>query len=230
MYLSNTKARKLFSIESIQRFLKTGIIWTALLILIPQQGWSQVPADSVKSSYDSLQDARTERLEWRTGRQLEQLERARELSQSALDSMELMIGNLRQQAVDREVESQVLSEKLSLLGEELERTSESSRRYRKQLHQTLWITGSVLLALLVASFLIVFLYGVNTRHLLKRFRWKQKQVRKQLSAEISSQEELFLDALSQQYLQVKGELKTHRKKLRKEIPKIIQKMKIRKRK
>jgi len=154
-------------------------------------------------------------LEWYTGRQLRQLEGIQDQAWASIDSIERLVTGLQHQLISQEEDNQLLSERLTMLMGELESTRESTFRYRKQLHQTLWISGSVLLFLILAGFIYLLLYEVNTRQLLERFRIKQKRVRKQLSSEISNQEELLLDALSRQYHTVRQELKAQRKKVRK---------------
>ena len=197
----------------MDQFLRPGVFCMVFLISSLPRSAGQ---DSI-TAYDSLQDARVERLEWNTGKQLRQLQGIQDQAVASIDSLERFITGLQHQLISLEEDNQLMSERLSLLMGELESTRASTFRYRKQLHQTLWISGSVLLFLILASFIYLLLYEVNTRQLLERYRLKQKRVRQQLSSEVKSQEKQLLDALSQQYREVKQELKAQRKKVRKAV-------------
>ena len=161
--------------------LNTGLAWMAVLCLIPLLSWSQVPEDSLKENRDSIQDARMDRMERRTERRLDQVEGDQETFDGSIDSIGVILDSFRHHLEWLDLEEQSQSEKLLLLGEELEATRESSRIYLERLKVILWISGIVILVMLSASFVILLIYGLKTRHLLYRLRWKQKQIRKELT-------------------------------------------------
>ena len=179
-----------------------------------------------------------ERMEWRTDRRLDRVEEYQEALDGSMDSVGIIIDNIRHHLQRLDLEKQSQSEKLLLLGEELEATRESSRDYREKLKVTLWISGIIILVLLSSSFLMLLWYGLKTRHLLDRLQWKQKQFRKEFTGELSYQEELFLRALSVQDKKIRNKLnaakkaarKMARKTSRKTVVEALRKFKLKKRK
>lgn len=222
--------------------MKLLILWMGIFLLVPRPASGQAAGDSVRLDYDSIQDARMDRMDWRTDRRFERIEGDQDLLGGSVDTMGIILDSFRHHLERLDVEKQSQSEKLLLLGEELEATRESSRIYQEKLKVTLWISGMIILVLLSASFLVLLLYGLKTRQLLDRFRWKQKQIRKDLSGQIETQEELFLRALSVQDQKLRAELRTQksavkkaarkmaRKTSRKTVMEAIRKFKLKKRK
>jgi hypothetical protein len=220
--LTNIQNGELFSRAMIRQAQKTGIQsgadlcrihllpWPAILVpllqvalaMISIPAWSQFGADSSRAGYDSIQDARMERMEWRTNRRFNLLEEVLKGDREALDSMGLAMKSLRQQLEHLGQQGQVRSEKLSMLEEELESSRRAAQQYRDSLRRFLWISGMLIVLLIGLSFLILLLFGMKTRHLVERLRWKQKQVNRELA----------------------GELKAHRKNTKRTIKKALQKL------
>ena len=113
-------------------------------------------------NYDSIQDVRTNQLERRVDRRLDQIEGEQVEAVESLDSMGLILEDLLNHLEHLEQDRQLQSERLSLLQDEIEHSRESSQEYRKGLQRILWIVGSVLLILLVASFLVLLLFSLKT--------------------------------------------------------------------
>jgi hypothetical protein len=179
-------------------------------------------ADSVQAVRDSLQDARMdrmERLDNRTEKHLYQLDGEQLLQDQTIDSLATELDRVREElkllAMDREHQA----EQLEILGEELEQTIETSRINHSRLRNSLWISGTVAFLLLLASFLILFVYGHNTRQLLGRLRKRQNRLRKMVTQDMERQEEVFMDALSSQHIRIRTEMKQQRKELKAEIRK-----------
>ena len=197
--------------------LNSRFTWMCIVVFLPAIVYSQEISDSAQTVRDSLQDARMDRIEWQADRRMDRFDEDQARQDGSLDSMGTGLELLLDQVEKLDRDGSFQAEQLEQLEEELERMAEASRAYQDRLRNTLWISASFLLLLLIVSFLILYVYGLNTRVLLDRFRRRQKQWRKSLSQDMDRQEEVFLDALSSQNVRIKEEMKRQRKELRAEI-------------
>jgi hypothetical protein len=227
---NNRNAAALFRIRLLPWPVILAPVILMALAMMPLPAWSQFQADTIRERYDSIQDARMERMEWRSNRRFNRLEEVQQAQREALDSMALVTEGLRQQLEHLERRGQIQSEKLSMLEEELESSRRSSLEYRDSLQRFLWVSGMLILLLIGLSFLILLLFGMKTRHLVERLRWKQKQVNRELAGEIEHQEKLFFGALQAQKDSLQGELKAHKRESKRTIRKALQRLNSGKRK
>jgi hypothetical protein len=214
---NNRNAAALFRIRLLPWPVILAPVILMALAMMPLPAWSQFQADTIRERYDSIQDARMERMEWRSNRRFNRLEEVQQAQREALDSMALVTEGLRQQLEHLEHRGQIQSEKLSL-------------EYRDSLQRFLWVSGMLILLLIGLSFLILLLFGMKTRHLVERLRWKQKQVNRELAGEIEHQEKLFFGALQAQKDSLQGELKAHKRESKRTIRKALQRLNSGKRK
>jgi hypothetical protein len=170
-----------------------------VLLLIPLPARSQAGSDSVIVNYDSIQDARMDRMDWRT------------------DSLGGVTDELENRLEKAEEQSVLQRERLKLLEKEIEDARRSSREYQARLRRFLWVSGTVIIFLLGLTFLILLMFGMKTRQLLERFKRNQQKVREELSGEISNQETVLMSAISAHDQRVKDDLKLESRKLRRRI-------------
>ena len=204
-----------------RRTFKILLYFSIFLLPVPQIAMGQVTGDSTTIDLDSIQDARMDRMEWQTGRQVNRLNEGQARQDAALDSADQVLDALREKVsrLDRDRESQ--SEQLRQLEEELARTSEASRMYQEKLRNAVWISGTFLLLLLIASFLVLFVYGLKTRHLMERFRDKLKRLGRELRGELKSQKKTLRS-------EIKSVNKATRRKSMKAITDSIKGLKVKK--
>jgi len=170
-------------------------------------------------NYDSIQDVRTNQLERRVDRRMDQLEGEQMDNGESLDSMGLILEDLLNHMEHLERDKQFQSEQLSLLQDEIEHSQEASRQYRKGLQRVLWIVGSVILILLSTSFLVLLLFSLKTRSLMDRLKWKQKR----LGSELKAQKKEVRRAMRSQKMEIRKGARVKKKSVRKITRKEIQK-------
>jgi DNA repair exonuclease SbcCD ATPase subunit len=163
----------------------------------------QQPEDSLTVDYDSLQDVRVDRLEWWFSRSMEQLDRARSESDREIDSLRGVLQGVRHLNRELGLQNSQQFAQIEELEETANRQQQAFTAYRGRLHTTLWVTGSILLALLFASFLFLLLRSERTRHLLAKLRGEFKVHRKEYRRELKARS-----------LQQRKELKAQRKELK----------------
>jgi len=199
--LSNSKNRELFFINMFQSPSRTILAQILIMLMVPLLVWSQTRQDSMEINYDSIQDVRINQLERRLDRRMDQIEGEQVEAVESLDSMGLILEDLLNHLEHLEQDRQMQSERLSLIQDEIEHSRKSSQEYRKSLHRILWIAGSVILILLVASFLVLLLFSLKTRSLTERLKWNQKR---------------FGDELKTLNIRIQREMQLQKKALKKE--------------
>lgn len=190
---------------------RTILVQMLIMLTAPLLVWSQTRQDSMEINYDSIQDVRTNQLERRVDRRLDQIEGEQEETVESLDSMGLILEDLLNHLNHLEQDRQLQSERLSLLKDEIEHSRESSQEYRKGLQRILWIAGSVMLILLVASFLVLLLFSIKNRSLMDRLNWNQKR----FSSKLKSQKKEFKNALQSQKKELRKESRIRKRSVRK---------------
>ena len=180
-------------------------------------------------NYDSIQDLRTNQLERRVERRLDQIEGEQVEAVESLDSLGLILEDLLNHLEHLDQDRLLQSERLSLLQDEIEHSRESSLEYRKGLQRILWIVGSVMLILLVASFLVLLLFSLKNRSLLDRLNWRQKR----FSSELKKQKKELQSALRSQKKEFRKESiirkRSIRKRTRKELQRRLKSLNLKKR-
>jgi hypothetical protein len=190
---------------------------SVILIFLSLPGWSRDDVDTTGVNYDSIQDQRMDRMEWRNGHRFRIIGEEQEKQQGKLDTIGSAVGDIEIQLEELERESLIQKERMEFLEKELDKASRSSGEYRRKLNHFLWVSGTVILLLVGMTFLILLLYGMKTRQLLERAKKDQKQVKNELSEEISNQEAIFMAALSARDQKANEELKLMGRDLRRRM-------------
>ena len=190
---------------------------TVIMMMLPIEGWSREGVDSVQVNYDSIQDARIDRMEWRNGRRFRIMGEEQEKQQGKVDSIKGAVSDLEIRLQELEEESLFQKEQLEILEKELDETRRISGEYRRRLQHFLWVSGIVILLLLGLTVLILLMFGMKTRQLLERFKRNQQQVSEELSGEISNREAVLMAAISAHDQRVKNDLKLQRRELRQKM-------------
>lgn len=215
--------------------LRTAAIGSLFLSCIPGLP-AQVRDDTVPAGYDSLQDARVNRMEQRIDRRIYRMEENQEDASFRIDSLERMLEALVRQIQQLEKENEVQDEALDgltaglgRLTGEVGRQEEAARLYRAKYRRLLgWSTGGILL-LLSAGFVFLLVFSIRTRQLLKtkirgvmegtdtalnRIKRKQKKFREKLLARVEADHRALRSRIRAQRKAVR---RTARKEVRAEL-------------
>lgn len=183
------------------------ILIIALLSSLPVDSMARSPSDSTMLDRDSIQDARMDRIERSASRTSDRVDGTLKLLTTETDSLDREMTVLKEQVEKLDREKQSLDKGLQQVTRELEILHESSTIFRERLQLSLWLSSAILLLLLSASFAILRIYGIRTRHLMDLFGAKQRQDKKELSRRIANQEDRFMGALKALKRRFKMELR-----------------------
>ena len=158
--------------------------------------WAQpVAADSTFSRYDSIQDRRMEQIRQEARYRLDQLRDDQDALLGAVDSLLEVQDSLGELLVRLDRENRELSGQWMLLRENADRAAEASADYRQRLHRTLWLSGVLMLLLILGLAAYLFSRSIRIRDFLQRqitsvrdeaekiagsMQRKQKKLRKQV--------------------------------------------------
>lgn len=156
------------------------LIWLGALVTISLYAFPQKISDSLPTPVDSLQDLRIDRFERWVGSQMEEIRRRSLESDQVRDSLDMVIEELKQEAVQLEQQNRQLATQISSIREDNERSAMESIRYREKLERTLWLAGAIGIVLVVASFIYLLLYSLRTRWMLERLRVRLNKLRRNL--------------------------------------------------
>jgi hypothetical protein len=97
------------------------------------------------------------------------------------DSLAMELGLMEKRLEQLQKEHLNMDDQIRAQGKQLEDTSAESRDYRQKLQSSLWVAGTILLILLISSFVILLIYSLKTRWLLENLKRRliklQKAVR-----------------------------------------------------
>jgi len=163
------------------------LCWIFCLFLMAVAARSQSRVDSFYTPYDSIQDLKRQRAERAWARQIQGI--AEQLAESARlnDSLAGEVGSLTGRIGALEGENNKLKGEVGELEVLLEERTRESDHYRQRLQTILWITGALLLLLLLGSFLFLLQYSLRTRQLVRTVRARLKRLQKAVKRQ---QEEL----------------------------------------
>lgn len=198
----NPKYRELFlKSASLMRLIDAPVMFF-LILWFSADLCSQSPAtDSSFSQYDSIQDKRLEQIRQGTRQQMDRLREDHAGLEDRVDSLLEEQGVLEELLARLENDHRELSRQYRALREEADRAEETSATYRERLHRILWLTGTLILLLILGLSFYFFLYAVRIKNFLQRqissvstetgkavtkIRRRQKKLRNELRGELKT--------------------------------------------
>ncbi|MBN1132886.1 MAG: hypothetical protein JXR52_10020 [Bacteroidales bacterium] len=149
------------------KFLPEAIWLSLILFAFSVEVSGRSPSDSVLKFNDSIQDLRIERITRDMGTLDKKWNTQFSDHEQLLDSFNRVIFKLRKNVNVLEKENKVLSDEIISVKEQFEKQVNENASFRSRLATLFWISGPIILLLLLALFLLLFLHNRKTKNYLR---------------------------------------------------------------
>lgn len=237
--MSNSKCRKLFLSRPNRHVCFTFIFMILGLLTrtmeatgqpdqLPPYGTSGAARlrDSIPDTYDSLQDLRMERLQRQYLNRIRSLESEQERALTEMDSLTGLLRGLNAKVRQLGKIEKEQGDSISRLRKELNLAMDTAHQYRQGLNRFLWVSGTLILMLIFATFVFFLLRSGHTRRMIEKLRVRQQKLRmklRSLKGEVTRNRKDVRSRFKQERLDLEDKLKKQRKSILKSIRKRIRK-------